>query len=122
MGGGQPSDPDGYAQSLSPSIIFCKTERIRILTWVLLPGKGKYPHVYNNYENIAFNDCVGLTLYEYPVLRGGGNPWVPAGKKTQLPEGQPDRVIFSPSGTDSATYCGMITHPGAGGNFIPCEV
>lgn len=96
-------------------------------------GSSDYPHIYNNYESISFPNCAGSTLWEYPVLRYGSNPWVP-GSTTKLPSGpngerEPDRVIFAPTNANSVTYCGTITHDpnklnnkGKLGAFVPCTV
>lgn len=99
-----------------------------------LSGSGSYPHVFKNYENINFPNCAGSTIWEYPVLRYGSNPWVPAGKSTKLPTGpngekEPDRVIFAPTNANTVTYCGTITHDpnkltstGKTGAFVICTV
>ncbi|KAF6238245.1 hypothetical protein HO173_003525 [Letharia columbiana] len=97
-------------------------------------GSSAYPHIYNNYESLTFPNCAGVTsLWEYPVLRYGANPWVPS-KNTKMPTGpnnarEPDRVIFAPASADSVTYCGMITHDptmltntGKLGAFVLCTV
>lgn len=96
-------------------------------------GSSNYPHIYNNYEGLSFPNCAGSTIWEYPVLRYGTNPWVPA-KGTKLPTGpnderEPDRVIFAPASANSVTYCGTITHDpnklnnkGKLGAFVACTV
>lgn len=103
-----------------------------ILTSHFSPGSANYPHIFNNYEAISFPNCAGMTIWEYPVLRYGTNPWVPAGKNTKLPTGpngakEPDRVIFAPTSSTSVTYCGTVTHDpnkltntGKTGAFVPC--
>lgn len=95
-------------------------------------GQGGYPHIFKNYEAISFPNCAGATIWEYPVLRYGTNPWVPAGKNTKMPTGpggakEPDRVIFAPTSSTSVTYCGMVTHDankltntGKPGAFVLC--
>ena len=102
------------------------------LTYFVPPSKS-YPHEFTNYEDIKFPNCAGSTIWEYPVLRYGSNPWVPR-KNTKLPTGpngkkEPDRVIFVPTNANMVTYCGTITHDptkltkkGKGGAFVICTV
>lgn len=71
-------------------------------------GSNDYPHAFNNREALDL-EC-SSSMLSFPILSSGS---VYSG-------GAPgaDRVVFQEDGT----YCGMITHTGAGGNsFLLCE-
>ncbi|KAL8682359.1 MAG: hypothetical protein Q9224_006784, partial [Gallowayella concinna] len=79
------------------------------------PGTKQSPHIYKNSENLDFPNCLGLTLWEYPILRHGPNPWIPSKgtplEKDKQPESrEPDRVVFAPKDPTSAIFCGVMTH------------
>lgn len=90
-------------------------------------GTGKYPHQYNNRENVQFAAvCKGKTLEEFPILSNHkvftgseNNPAVAPGA---------DRVVVTVSKRDKkgnvdVTYCGMMTHEGAPvrNGFVACH-
>lgn len=85
-------------------------------------GTGKYPHQYNNRENIKFSaKCKGKTLQEFPILESHK---VYIG--TEATPG-PDRVVVTVSKRDKkgnvdVTYCGLMTHEGAKNKngFVAC--
>ncbi|KAL8682933.1 MAG: hypothetical protein Q9186_001096 [Xanthomendoza sp. 1 TL-2023] len=78
-------------------------------------GTNQSPHIYKNKEGLYFPNCVDLTLWEYPILRHGPNPWIPSKgtplEKDKQPESrEPDRVVFAPKDPTSAIFCGVMTH------------
>lgn len=70
---------------------------------------GKYPHTINNYANLPFPNCEGGTLYEFPVMRTIANPWNPGENTVLNSKGNPDRVVFTVTDSDTGTYCGVVT-------------
>ncbi|KAL2163568.1 hypothetical protein VTH06DRAFT_5626 [Thermothelomyces fergusii] len=76
-------------------------------------GTNKYPHGFNNFENLAFP--IPKPFQEFPILASGavysgGNPG-------------PDRVVISPNYQGSCVYVGAMTHTGAPtrNGFVKCQ-
>ncbi|KAK4162428.1 Ribonuclease/ribotoxin [Cladorrhinum sp. PSN259] len=74
-------------------------------------GNSKYPHKYNNFENLVF--AASGPYQEFPIVSGGAYSGGSPGA---------DRVVFSPSYQGSCVYVGAMTHTGASGNsFLSCS-
>ncbi|RUP48741.1 Ribonuclease/ribotoxin [Jimgerdemannia flammicorona] len=84
---------------------------------LLCPPGSRYPHVFNNRENITFTECNTTRLWEYPVLP---QAVYNCSRPRPNPPG-PDRVIYS---DNLYKLCiPPITHTGAPNNssFVPCN-
>ncbi|KAK7973261.1 hypothetical protein PG988_007395 [Apiospora saccharicola] len=90
-------------------------------------GRGKYPHTFNNDEDIKFSEqCKGKDLDEFPILKDH-NVFTGAEKNPDVAPGT-DRVVVAVSNRDKkgnvdVTYCGMMTHEGAPvrNGFVACS-
>ncbi|EDR10711.1 uncharacterized protein LACBIDRAFT_232643, partial [Laccaria bicolor S238N-H82] len=71
-----------------------------------------YPHNFNNREKLVFPWCTGGTYIEYPLKSGA--PFSGSGSPGA------DRVVYLQG--PQKTFCGCMTHTGAGGNnFVKCK-
>ncbi|KAL8669725.1 MAG: hypothetical protein Q9168_005694 [Polycauliona sp. 1 TL-2023] len=77
-------------------------------TWVQDSPHKTYPRPFHLSNGIAFPNCEGMDLWEYPMLVGQSNPWMP-GKNGKIPgTNKVIRVVFAQIDATTAIFCGVV--------------
>ncbi|KAK3990913.1 Ribonuclease/ribotoxin [Cladorrhinum sp. PSN332] len=75
-------------------------------------GNNKYPHRFNNFENLVF--ATSGPYQEFPIVSNGNYSGGSPGA---------DRIVFNPNYQGGCVYVGSMTHTGAATNngFVTCS-